>query len=124
MKKVIGIISIVLFAVITFQSCAAGIGNALSNNKEVSGTAGFMLAVCMLIAGIIALVSKLSKGLTITSLIFYAFGGLIGICNVGHYSDLAIWSVLAFIFAVLLLLDLIKNKSKYSNQTPTQTQSK
>ncbi len=29
MKKVIGIISIVLFLIIAFQSCAAGLGNAL-----------------------------------------------------------------------------------------------
>lgn len=117
MKKVIGIVSIVLFAIITFQSCAAGIGNALSNNKEMSGSAGFMLAICMLVAGIIALVSKLSKGMTITSLVFYAVGGLVGISNVGHYSDLAVWSVLAFIFAVLLLVDLLKNKDKYNNKT-------
>lgn len=115
-KKVIGIISIVLFAVIIFQSCAVGVANTLQDSKEVSGTAGFMLALCMLIGGIIALVSKLSKGMTITSLVFYTIGGVVGIANVGKFADLKIWSILSFIFAALLLFDLIKNKAKYNNK--------
>ena len=45
MKKAIGIISIVLFFVVGFQSCAAGLGNALSNNGEVSGSAGIILGI-------------------------------------------------------------------------------
>lgn len=116
MKKVIGIISIVLFLIIAFQSCAAGVSNALENSKEASGSAGFILALCMLIAGIIALISKFSKGMTITSLVFYAIGGLLGIANVGKFSDLKIWSILSFIFAALLLFHLIKNKSKYGKK--------
>lgn len=113
MKKVVGIISIVLFAIVTFQSCAAGLGNALSNSKEASGTAGFMLAVFMLVAGIITLVSKYSKGVTITAIVFYALGGIIGIANVGNFKDLQIWSILSFIFAALLIFDIVKNKQKY-----------
>jgi len=34
MKKVIGVISIVLFLLVVLQSCAAGIGNALTGNDE------------------------------------------------------------------------------------------
>ena len=113
MKKVIGIISIVLFLIISLQSCAAGIGNALNQSSEVSGSAGFFLAVCMLIAGIIALTSKFSKGMTITSIVFYVVGGIIGIANVGSYADLMIWSVISFIFAALLIFHIIKNKSLY-----------
>lgn len=114
MKKVIGIISIVLFALISFQSCAAGVGNALEKNKTASGSAGFILAVCMLIAGIIAIISKYSKGMTITSIVFYAIGGLIGICNIGIFKDLQVWSILSFIFAVLLIFHIIKNKELYN----------
>ena len=50
-KLVIGIISMVLFVLVAFQSCAAGLGNALADNGEVSGTSGMLLAFCMLIAG-------------------------------------------------------------------------
>lgn len=43
---------------------------------------------------------------------FYAFGGLIGLANVGSYSDLKIWSVLSLIFAAILLITLfIKPKN-------------
>lgn len=33
MKKVLGIISIVLFFIITFQSCAAGLGKVMTNDS-------------------------------------------------------------------------------------------
>lgn len=46
-KLVIGIISMVLFVLVAFQSCAAGLGNALADNGEVSGTSGMLLAFCM-----------------------------------------------------------------------------
>lgn len=113
MKKVIGIVSIVLFIFITFQSCAAGLGNALSNNKEASGTAGLFLAIFMLIAGIISIISKYSKGMTITATVFYLIAFIIGICNVGTFSDLKVWSILNLIFAALLIFHIFKNKELY-----------
>lgn len=114
MKKVIGIISIVLFVVVTFQSCAAGLGNALSNSKEVSGSAGLILAICMLIAGIIAIISKYSKGMTITAIVFYLIAFIVGIANVGTFGDLKVWSILNLIFAALLISHIFKNKSLYN----------
>lgn len=117
MKKVIGIISIVLFVIVSFQSCAAGLGNAISNNKEASGSAGILLAVFMLIAGIVALVSKYSKGVTITAIVFYVLGGIIGLANVGHFKDLQVWSVLNLIFAALFIFHIIKNKNLYSKDS-------
>lgn len=116
MKKVIGIISIVLFFIITFQSCIVGVGNSLMDSSEVSGSAGLLLAFTMLLGGIFALVSKNSKGILITSIVFYIVGGIIGIANVGTYTDLKIWSVLVFIFAGLLIYHFIKNKEIYNNK--------
>ena len=57
-KLVIGIISMVLFVLVAFQSCAAGLGNALADNGEVSGTSGMLLAFCMLIAGIVGVATR------------------------------------------------------------------
>lgn len=109
-RLIIGIVSIVLFFVIVFQSCAAGIGNTLAENGESSGTAGFLLALCMLIAGIVGISTKKSKGGSITSGCFYALGGIIGIANVGSYADLQVWSVLSFIFAIVFILTGILQK--------------
>ena len=38
-KLVSGILSIVLFFMVAFQSCAAGLSNSLSETGEVSGSA-------------------------------------------------------------------------------------
>ena len=44
-KLVSGIISIVLFAFVMFQSCAAGISNSLAENGESGGSAGLIVAI-------------------------------------------------------------------------------
>lgn len=111
-RLVIGIISIVLFLLIAFQSCAAGISNTLEDNGEVSGTAGLMLALCMLIAGIVGICCRKLKIGTFVAGGFYAVGGLLGIANVGSYSDLKIWSVLSFIFAAVFIVTAILQKEK------------
>ncbi len=112
-RLVIGIISIVLFLLVSMQSCAAGIGNALADNGEVSGSAGFILALCMLIAGIVGICCRKQKAGTIVAGCFYAFGGLIGIANVGSYADLQIWSVLSFIFAIVFIITgIVQKKSR------------
>ena len=113
MKKVIGIISIVLYFIVGFQSCAAGVGNAIQNNNEASGSAVIILSFLMLIAGIILLCSKNHKGMVITSIVFYVLAFIIGIANVGTFKDLQVWSILNLVFAVLNIIHLIKNKDDY-----------
>lgn len=111
-RLTIGIISIVLFVLVSFQSCAAGIGNTLEGNGEVSGSAGFLLALCMLVAGIVGICCRKIKKGSIVAGCFYAAGGLIGIANVGFYADLKIWSVLSFIFAAVFIITAIIQKGK------------
>ena len=53
-KLVSGILSIILFALVAFQSCAAGMSNALEENGEVSGSAGIIVAVLLLTGGIVS----------------------------------------------------------------------
>ena len=120
-KLILGIISIILFLLISFQSCAAGLGNALTNSGEVSGTAGIMLAFCMLIAGIVGICTRKSKGGGITAGIFYLFGGLLGITNYGHFSDLAIWSVLCFIFGIVFIFGSLRMKKPEKNDDTMDT---
>ncbi len=109
-KLVIGIISMVLFFIVSFQSCAVGIGNAMADNGEVSGTSGILLAFCMLIAGIVGVCTRKSKGGGITAGVFYLFAGFIGIISYGSFSDLAIWSFLCFIFGVVYICGSLRMK--------------
>ena len=74
----------------TIQSCAVGIGNALADSGEVSGSAGFITAVLMLVAGIISIAGRKSKGATITALVFYVLAGIIACTMYGSFSDLQI----------------------------------
>ncbi|MEA4964794.1 MAG: hypothetical protein VB055_03070 [Oscillospiraceae bacterium] len=111
-KLVIGIVSIVLSMFVLFQSCAAGVGNALAENGEASGSAGLMVAILMLIAGIVGIATRKSKGGGITTGVFYAVAGILGICNYGSYSDLMVWSILCFIFAVVFIIGSVKMPKK------------
>ncbi|MGI5906490.1 MAG: hypothetical protein ACOX85_09580 [Candidatus Pararuminococcus gallinarum] len=111
-KLIIGIISIVLFIIVMFQSCAAGIVEAIGDTGGNSGGAGIFVAFCLLIAGIVGVATRNSKGGGITAGIFYAFGGIIGITNSGVYKDLIIWSILAFVFAIVFIVGSAKMPKK------------
>lgn len=119
-KLVIGIVSIVLSVFVLFQSCAAGIGNAIANNGETSGSSGLFVAICLLIAGIVGIAARTAKGGAIASGIVYALGGLIGASNVGTYKDLAIWSVLSFIFAIVFILSIFWGQEYPQKQNTTK----
>jgi intracellular septation protein A len=109
-KLIIGIISIVLTFLIMFQSCAASVGDALANKGGTGGSAGIFVAILMLIAGIVAIVARSSKGGGIVSLIFYAIAGIIGLTSHGIYKDLIIWGVVNLIFACIFLIATITFK--------------
>ena len=113
MKKTIGIISIVLFIIVEFQACATGLSNSISNSKDAGGSAGLVVGFLMLMAGIVILVSKQSKGMVITSIVFYALSSLMGFANSGVFKDLAVWSSLNLIFVILLIVHLVRNKELY-----------
>jgi hypothetical protein len=106
-KLVIGVISCVLFLLIVVQSCAAGASNVMSGSRESSGAAGFFLAICLLVAGIVGMATRNSKGGGITSGVFYTLGGFIGIIGFGTFKDLLIWAILSFIFAGVFILGSI-----------------
>lgn len=105
-RLVIGIITIVLSVLITFQSCAAGMSNALEENGEAGGTAGLFLAICFLVAGIVGIVTRKSSscGGTFTSAGFYIVAGLVGFAGAGSYADLTIWSVLSVVFGIIFII--------------------
>ena len=52
-KLVSGILSIILFAVVMFQSCAAGVVNALEDNGGISGSVGVIVGILMLALSLI-----------------------------------------------------------------------
>lgn len=117
-KLVIGIISIVLSLIVFFQSCAAGIGTALGDNpSDTSGGAGLFVAILMLVAGIVAVAARKSKGGAIAASVIYIIAGIIGVSSSGIYADLVIWGVLNLIFSAVFIVSIFVQKYDNSNKT-------
>lgn len=114
-KLILGIISMVLFALVAFQSCAAGLSNALSDNGEVSGSFGFLVALNLLVSGIIAVAARKSTNklpwIIAAALLWlnYFFAKMFG----GSYKDLVIWGFISFLIGVVYLLSSVRTKKGY-----------
>lgn len=111
-KLVSGILSIILFVVVSFQSCAAGVVNALENDGGTSGSVGVVVAILMLAGGIVSIASRKSegKGGNIALIILFGLAALFGYTGYGNYSDLVIWSTWCLINGALAVVALIKNR--------------
>lgn len=109
-KLVAGIISIILFVVVTFQSCAAGVVNALEDNGGSSGSVGILVAILLLSGGIVSVATRKSegKGGNIALIILFGLAALCGFAGHGNYSDLVVWAVWCLINAVLAVVALVR----------------
>lgn len=109
-KLLSGILSIVLFLIVSFQSCAAGISNTLSDNGEVGGSAGVLVAIFLLAGGIVSIATRNSKGKggNIALIILFGLATIIGLALAGSYLDLKIWAAWCAINVVLAIIALVK----------------
>ena len=109
-KLVSGILSIVLFLIVSFQSCAAGISNTLSDNGEVGGSAGVLVAIFLLAGGIVSIATRnsIGKGGNIALIILFGLATIIGLALAGSYLDLKIWAAWCAINVVLAIIALVK----------------
>ena len=109
-KLVAGILSIILSVFVLFQSMFAGLGNALSNNGEVSGTAGLIVSIMLLAGGIVSIVvrNKDGKGGNIAIIILFGIATLVGFTSAGSYGDLYIWSAWCLINVILAIVSILK----------------
>ena len=111
-KLVSGILSIVLFMFVMFQSCIAGISNALQENGEVSGSAGMIVAIMLLSGGIVSIATRdgTGRGGNIALIVLYGIGAFLGFTLAGSYADLVIWATWCLICAVLAMVSMFKEK--------------
>lgn len=107
-KLVSGILSIILFVLVSFQSCAAGLGNALTDNGEISGSAGIIVAILLLTGGIVSVATrKGGKGGNIALIVLFGLGALVGFTMAGSYTDLSIWAGWCVINVILAIIALV-----------------
>ena len=115
-KLVSGILSIILFVFVSFQSCAAGISNTLEANGEAGGSAGIVVAILLLAGGIVSIATRNGgKGGNIAIIVLYGIGALLGFALAGSYADLNVWAGWCLICAIIAIVSLIK-KPKDSNK--------
>lgn len=109
-KLVSGILSIVFSALVLFQSGIAGLSNALEDNGEISGSAGLLVAILMLVIGIVSIVVRKSnsKGGNIALIILSGLAAITGFTLAGNYSDLQVWSGWCVIILIMALISLFK----------------
>lgn len=109
-KLVSGILSIALCLLVLFQSCAAGLSNALQENGEAGGSAGVLVAIMLLAGGIVSIVTrKGGRGGNIALIVLYGIGALAGFTLAGSYADLVIWAAWCLICAVLAAVSLVRS---------------
>lgn len=112
-KLVSGILSIIFFIFVSFQSCAAGLSNALAENGELGGSAGVIVSIMLLAGGIVSIATrKGGKGGNIALIVLFGIGALFGFTLAGSYSDLKIWSAWCLINAILAIVSLTKSKNQ------------
>ena len=107
-RLVLGIISMVLFLIIMFQSCAAGVVEVIDENEEsTASVAGVFVALMLLTTGIVAVCTRKSipGGFVCGGL--YLLAGIIGLAGHGIYEDLIVWSIVSIIFAIVFIIESI-----------------
>jgi len=107
-RLVSGILSMLLSFFVMFQSCIAGVGNIISDNGEMTGTAGLFTAIMMLTTGIISTAGfhSRSTGVPIALMILNGVGGGIGYMASASYADMKIWAIWCFTCAAVAFISL------------------
>ena len=112
-RLVSGILSIILFALVSLQSCAAGVVNSIEENGQVSGSAGMVVSIMLLTGGITSVVTRNgSKGGCIATMVLYGIGAVCGYLMAGNFGDLYIWATWCLVCAVLSFVTIRNNISK------------
>ena len=111
-KLVSGILSMILFVVVAFQSCAAGIVNTMEANGEVSGSGGIIVAIMMLAGGIVSTATRKSEGNggNIALIVLFGIGTITGFALAGSFSDLNVWATWCLVNVILAVIAIRKKK--------------
>lgn len=123
-KIVSGIISILLCCVISVQSVFAEIATTLMQTGALSGTAGLLVAILLLLGGVVSLATcNGSRGGDVALSILYFLAALLGFLFAGGYTDLILWALWCLICMFASLFSVAfggENRSAHSDDEPIQ----
>ena len=106
-KLCLGIISIIISLLISLQACTLLVSNALVENGRTNASSGILLAFFLLIAGIIAIAARRSRGGAVAATILYGMAGCVGaVTSLDGYQDIAIWTALCAILWLIFFISI------------------
>ena len=113
-RLVAGILSIIMSVIVSLQSCAVGVVDAVEESDSTSSGSGILVAILMLAGGIVSICVRKGKGKggSIALIVIFGLAALLGLTGAETYGDLSIWGGWCAINAVLALLSLIFGKKK------------
>lgn len=113
-KLIIGILSFVLFAFVSFQSCAVSLATSLGSGDSIAGSCGIISALCFCVAGIIAIVARKQGTKTINYVCagFYWAVYFFSRFGMDDYPDLELWGYISFAFGCVFILTVAKTKKE------------
>lgn len=113
-KLISGILSIVFAGFVVFQSFAAGLADALGGTDTGASAAGLVVAILMLAAGVVSIVTrkKETNGGNIAMIILFGIAAVIGFTFHGTFEDLQFWAGLCVVCAVVAALSARANRKK------------
>ena len=115
-KLVSGILSIILFCLVSMQSCAVGVANTLGETGEAGGTGGLLVSIALLAGGIVSIATRNNnKGGNIALIVIFGIGVFFGFVMAGSYTDLKIWSTWCIINVILAIISLVRKKPNQKN---------
>ena len=111
-KLISGILNIVLAVVVVAQSFAAGVSDALGGSDSGAMSAGLVVAVLMVAAGIVSIVTRnvVKNGGNIAMIVLLVLAALIGFTMHAGYTDLVIWAAWCCVCAVVAAISARNNR--------------
>jgi hypothetical protein len=111
-KLISGILSIVFAGFVFFQSFAAGLADALGGTDTGAMTAGIVVAIMMIAAGIVSIVTRKAEknGGNIAQIVMFAIAAVVGFAMHAGYSDLVIWATWCCVCAIIAGISAKKNR--------------
>ena len=81
----------VFSVIVLFQSCAAGLGDAIQNEGGTSGGSGLLVGFLMIAGGVVDIAARRSKGGAIACAVIFGLAAVLGLTAAGIFADLKIW---------------------------------
>ena len=107
-RLVSGILCCALSAYIVFQSLAAGVLIAITQSSDHGASAGMIVSLLVLAAGIVSITTrKGGKGSNITLLILFALASIIAFMSAKVYQDLMVWGGWCAVCGIIAIINFV-----------------